>query len=108
MEVLSNSSYNITIQWSPPPEIDRNGVILYYQINVTETETGTEFTWTSSENNTTRDSLHPHYHYECRVAASTVVGIGPYSAVETVQTLPAGIAYIILPLVLMRFLNLVY
>ena len=91
VEVFSNSSYNITLQWGPPPEIDRNGILLYYQIAVTESETGTEFQWTSSELNTTRGSLHPHYHYECRVAASTAVGSGPFSPVETIRTFPAGI-----------------
>ena len=90
VQAFPNSSYNITILWSPPPEIDRNDVIIYYEIQLTETETGTEFQWTAPELTTTRDSLHPHFHYEIRVAAHTSVGTGPFSAVETVQTLPAG------------------
>jgi hypothetical protein len=90
VQAFSNSSYNITILWSPPPEIDRNGVIIYYEIQLTETETGTEFQWTSPELTTTRGSLHPHFHYEFRVAARTSIGTGPSSAVETVQTLPAA------------------
>ncbi|CAI8005522.1 Receptor-type tyrosine-protein phosphatase F [Geodia barretti] len=90
VQAFPNSSYNITILWSPPPEIDRNGVIIYYEIQLTETENGTEFQWTSPELTTTRGSLHPHFHYEFRVAAHTSIGTGPFSAVETVQTLPAA------------------
>jgi hypothetical protein len=90
VQAFPNSSYNITILWTPPPKIDRNGVIIYYEIQLTETENGTEFEWTSPELTTTRSSLHPHFHYEFRVAAHTSVGTGPFSAVEIVQTLPAA------------------
>ena len=96
VQAFPSSSYNITILWSPPPEIDRNGVIIYYEIQLTETETGTEFQWTSPELTTTRGSLHPHFHYEFRVAARTSIGTGPSSAVETVQTLPAGTSLLFL------------
>ena len=95
VEASSNSSYNITIQWSSPPEIDRNGVIVYYEIHVTETETGNEFRWTSTELNTTLGSLHAYYHYDCRVAAHTAAGTGPFSTVEIIQTLPAGMLFIV-------------
>ena len=71
-------------------------MIIYYDIQLTETETGTEFQWTSPELTTTRGSLHPHFHYEFRVAARTSVGTGPSSAVETVQTLPAGMPLLFL------------
>ena len=58
---------------------------------MTEVETATDFEWTSLELSTTRDSLHPYYHYECSVAAHTAAGTGPFSSANTVQTLPAGI-----------------
>lgn len=56
-----------------------------------ETETATVHDWTSSEEIAARDSLHPHYNYECSVAAHTAGGTGPYSQSQTVQTLSTGI-----------------
>lgn len=90
VDVTANSPYNITITWTPPPEIDRNGIILYYKIRVRESETETNFQWTSSELISTHDLLHPFYHYECRVAAHNLAGTGPFSTAESVQTMPAG------------------
>lgn len=87
----SNSPYRVTLQWSPPPLIDRNGVILYYKSQIREVETGQTHTLTSYQLNVSFESLHPHYNYQCKVAAHTAAGTGPYSDVQLVQTQSAGI-----------------
>lgn len=78
------------MKWSPPPLIDRNGVILYYESQITEVETGQTQMLTSSQLNVSFESLHPHYNYQCKVAAHTAAGTGPYSDVQLVQTHSAG------------------
>jgi len=36
-------------------------------------------------------SLHPYYNYECKVAAHTIAGTGPYTGAVIVQTHEAGL-----------------
>ena len=74
------SSTLILLSWNPPPPYDRNGEIVYYLIHMNERETGRYWTLPVFNRKTTAyiGSLHPYYHYECRVAAHTI-GLGPYS-----------------------------
>lgn len=90
MQVISKGPYSITLQWSPPPHIDRNGVIIYYQLKLEEAETEAVLELTSPELMTTLNSLHPHFNYECSVAAHTSAGTGPFSGALRIQTLSAG------------------
>ena len=59
-------------------------MIILYDIRVTEVETLLEANFTSSATSLTLQSLHPAYTYQCTVAANTVVGQGPFSAVFAV------------------------
>ena len=86
VQVSLKGPYSITLEWSPPPPIDRNGVIIYYQLKLEEVETETVLEWTSPELMTTRNSLHPHFNYNCSVAAHTSAGTGPFSGELQVST----------------------
>ena len=90
VQASSNSPYRISLQWSPPPEINRNGMILSYQLRLVEVETEEVHEATSTELNAVVASLHPHYNYECKVAAHTAAGAGPFSDSQSVQTQSAG------------------
>ena len=79
----------IVITWSPPPPIDINGVLLYYEVQVEEVETGQLWTVSTLEEQLRVDTLHPYYNYNCEVAAFTT-GLGPFSDALQVQTLEAG------------------
>ncbi len=76
----------ISLSWSPPPAIDINGVLLYYDIAVTELETGQQWVESSTEQQLTVAALHQYYNYQFAVAALTI-GRGPYSSVLELQTL---------------------
>ena len=77
---MSLHSRAIFLSWSPPPLLDTNGIIREYRVNVTEVETGTEFTQIAYTTSLTLQSLHPFYTYHCIVSAFTV-GIGPFTSV---------------------------
>ena len=79
--------------------------ILYSENGTTITEIGDNLnrTYNVSEGRTQLiDMLHPSYNYTVRIAAATVVGIGPFSDPITVMTLEDGecaqLSYIILML----------
>ena len=80
---------SIVLEWDSPPVILLNGVLTAYIIRVTERETGLMFEHNTTDTSMTLDSLHPHYIYECRVAAQTIA-TGPFSTVFAVQVLMAG------------------
>ena len=80
------SSRAIMLMWSPPPAIHINGIIQKYVVKITENETSQMWTFFAfNDENIVVGSLHPHYHYDCRVAAFTIAE-GTLSNVVTVQT----------------------
>lgn len=74
------SSTLILLSWEPPLPYDRNGEIVYYFIHMRELETGRFWTLPVFNGKISAyiGSLHPYYHYECKVAAYTIA-LGPYS-----------------------------
>ena len=82
------SSMSFQLEWSPPLEEHRNGVIMEYKISVEwggvdqvytiETPSTNHYTITGLEQGTT-------YHYS--LAAYTIIGTGPYSN-STAVSLP--------------------
>ena len=75
----------IMLTWFPPPAIQINGIIIKYVVNVTERETDQTWTFIAFAQYIIVSSLHPHYHYDCRVAAFTIAE-GTLSTIVTVQT----------------------
>lgn len=90
----SVSSQAITLTWSEPLSSDTNGIIREYIVNVTEVETGTIFSLTTTATTITLQSLHPYYNYQCIVSAFTV-GVGPYTAVFNIRTPEDGEIHLI-------------
>ena len=85
-------SMNFTLTWNPPAPSERNGIITGYNISITSLdsffEDPREF-FTTSEFLIV-DSLDPHSHYVCIIAANTFVGIGPFSLEVTIRTAQYG------------------
>ena len=75
--------------WQPPPLEEINGDIRRYTLLIVESETGRQFEVTTNETQITINSLHPYYHYMCRVRAETTQP-GPYSVAISVQLLEQG------------------
>ena len=84
------SPTSISLSWDPPPAELHHGVITQYIINITELETGYNFTLASNTTEIRVDHLHPFYTYLCTVSAFTVEE-GPPSSVFYVITEEDGL-----------------
>ena len=84
------SSTSLLLSWEPPELEDQNGVILGYVVNVTAVETGLNFELRSTQTTLAVDSLRPFTTYICRIAARTIVGVGPFSIAVTAVTSQDG------------------
>ena len=86
LSVLPTSSRSVYVAWNAPPLSRRNGEIISYAINVTEVETGEELQQLNSITaSLTLSSLRPYYTYSFVIAASTVIGEGPFSEAFTIR-----------------------
>ena len=86
IEVRAVSSRMSTLSWDQPNHEDRNGIIIGYVINVTNTRRSETLQYTSNTTALTLSTLSPYTTYYYIVAARTSVGTGPFSAVITLQT----------------------
>ena len=75
-----------TLSWDPPNYEDRNGIIIGYVINVTNTRRSETLQYTSNTTALTLSTFSPYTIYYCIVAARTSAGTGPFSAVITLLT----------------------
>lgn len=78
-------SRTIVCSWSPPPAEHHNGIIVEYQVNITEVNTGLVFIRVSTTTSLEITSLHPDYTYQWTVTAVTVEA-GPYTSVSNIRT----------------------
>ena len=90
------SSTIISFTWLELPDLHQNGIILYYEIQIVEYETGMLSTYFTVAKDINIASLHPYYNYTGTVAAYTIVGSGPFSAAVSVQTDQAGLFNILI------------
>ena len=78
--------------WSPLHESDRNGIITEYTIGISavETEEEIQLHLNSTTTSVTVTTLRPYTTYLCIIAASTSVGMGPFSTILSILTLEDG------------------
>ena len=79
----------INIMWDELASEDENGIIRYYLVNVTETNTGYHYQTTSTTSDIALSNLHPYYTYSITVAAYTIEE-GPFSNLVSFTTLQDG------------------
>lgn len=82
------SSRSVSFSWLPLMMEEQNGAIINYSLDIMEIGSGRiiQRTVPSSRTSFTANSLLPFTAYSCSIAASTSVGIGPFSALLTVNT----------------------
>lgn len=75
-----------SIHWEPPLFEERNGRITGYIVRINSESHENVKTEVTQHTSLTADGLTPHTVYSISIAAQTVVGDGPYSAVVSFQT----------------------
>ncbi len=80
----AHDSTTIHLSWTPPE--DPNGIVIKYRVQLMEVNTGQTFLMYAHSTRMEITTVHPAYTYECAVAASTVVGYGPFSAAFNITT----------------------
>ena len=86
---VAESPTVLSFTWSPPPLVDINGIILYYEVELREIETEQRWTFFALGDDLRLGSLHPYFTYQCEVAAHTVAR-GPFSDPFQLETLETG------------------
>ena len=76
VHVSSLAPTSLRVEWSPPSEEERNGLITGYSV-LLEWQAGQELVNTSHTSHTFTE-LHPQTTYHCSIAAYTSAGMGPY------------------------------
>lgn len=77
---------SITLSWNLPLPEDLNGVITGYTVKVENADSGETSLFTTTEAMYIVSALIPYQTYNISVAASTMVGRGPFSASTPVIT----------------------
>ncbi len=81
----------VTISWNPPVFEDQNGVILYYQLIILQSQFDIDnFIINTSSLIYSGTDLEEYNDYTFMVAAATGVGLGPFSTPQSFMTLEAG------------------
>ena len=93
VSVTNQSATTILVTWSEVPAIDRNGIIISYDVEYTQDmfpSVPTVQSLTVNDTMATLTGLEEYVVYSVRVRASTIVGSGPYSENVTERTQEAG------------------
>ena len=84
------NSTSLFLSWSELPLPDRNGVIQKYTIHLMNIKSGEVTDYNTVVGPHTITNLQPAYTYWGKVAAATVIGVGPFSSPIEVTLLEAG------------------
>lgn len=81
LNAVTIDSSSLNLFWEEPRADKQNGEIIHYHIALVTFDTGEKLHIRTENANTSLrvQSLHPFFTYQFTVAASTVVGTGPYS-----------------------------
>jgi hypothetical protein len=98
LEALTPRS--LLVGWQPPPATEQNGKLTNYTIIIQERaedgeEDGSGYVREemTEEEEFIVEGLQPFHLYSVSMAASTAVGVGPYSVELLIEMPEAGIAY---------------
>ncbi len=86
------NSTAIIFTWDPPAVEARNGAITGYSLILVElaTNSSSQYNQSGAHIEAVIGHLHPYYDYECRIAAETFIGRGPYGQPFITKTLQDG------------------
>lgn len=90
LSVIVLNSTDVQISWNAPPVSEQNGIIIQYNVSVTDANTDDMHSLITSSNDVIVGELLPYTAYHCAVSAHTSVGSGPFSSLVYFETDEAG------------------
>ena len=91
MQVTYVGKREAIITWQPPTFEDQNGVIIYYQLIVSQSQFEIpDITVNVNTTSHTLTNLEEHVQYAVVVAAATRIGVGPFSSAVNFTTQQDG------------------
>ena len=90
MHLIALYSRALHFEWDQPNCPERNGIIIRYELNITNEETGDSYITSSNTTGKLLQNLSPYINYALQVAASTKAGLGPFSAAIRTRTEEEG------------------
>lgn len=91
LSTVPGSPSELVATWSSPAE--PNGVILFYTIQCSSSDTSTTTFVSGNRTRTTVTGLVPYTNYSCYIFGNTSVGAGNSSAVRSARTDESGEFY---------------
>jgi len=100
------NSTAIIFTWDPPAVEARNGVITGYSLIFLElaTNSSSQYNQSGARIEAVIGQLHPYYDYECRIAAETFIGRGPYGEPFITRTLQDGQPVLLMSIILFHII----
>ena len=92
---MSKTNSTVRLTWNAPPLRNQSGIIISYTLRYDSTApvqaTGIMYTTTSNTTTTVLPNLGSFFTYSIYIAASTSVGLGPFSTTPIIVTTdPSG------------------
>ena len=103
MDLSSNEPNQLQLTWDRPPEIETNGLLLFYSLRYHRANFDDYVfdTVNATSESVLLTGLVSHTVYEVFVAASTVNGTGPFAR-QTALTIETGNKYTIIAIIWCR------
>lgn len=79
VKALTMSSTSILVEWSPPSELDRNGIITHYIVKYSSLDSESSINTTDNATQILVRNLRKYTNYSFTVRAVNKIGVGPPS-----------------------------
>ena len=86
VKALTVSSTSILVKWSPPSELDRNGIITHYIVKYSSLNSESFINTTDNATQILVKSLRKYTNYSFTVWAVNTIGVGPPSVDDARNT----------------------
>jgi len=86
VRALTMSSTSIFVEWNPPSELDRNGIITHYIVNYSSPDSESSINTTDNATQILVTNLTKYTNYSFTVWAVNKIGVGPPSVDDVRNT----------------------
>lgn len=106
VKALTTSSTSILVEWSPPSELERNGIITHYVVKYISPDSESSINTTDNATQLLVTNLRKYTNYSFTVRAVNEIGVGPPSVDDARNTTSEDGKFVATFTVIMVGLNL--